>query len=70
MIRDIMKANESVTPNQKEINILKENFPSCFKADGTFDIARFSEVIKDKIDITHEGYELKFLGKNYSKMLA
>lgn len=70
MIRDIMKANESVTPNQKEINILKENFPSCFKADGTFDIARFSEVIKDKINITHEGYELKFLGKNYSKMLA
>lgn len=70
MIKDIMTANELVTPNQKEINVLKENFPSCFNADGTFDIVRFSEFLKDKIDITHEGYELKFLGKNYSKMLA
>lgn len=70
MIKDIMKANELVTPNQKEINVLKENFPSCFNADGTFDMVRFSEFLKDKIDITHEGYELKFLGKNYSKMLA
>ena len=70
MIRDIMTANELVTPNQKEINVLKENFPSCFNADGTFDMVRFSEFLKDKIDITHEGYELKFLGKNYSKMLA
>ena len=65
-----MTANETVTPNQKEINILKENFPSCFRADGTFDMVRFSEFLKDKIDISHEGYELKFLGKNYAKMLA
>ncbi len=70
MIRDIMTANETVIPNQKEINILKENFPSCFRADGTFDVVRFSEFLKDKIDISHEGYELKFLGKNYAKMLA
>lgn len=70
MIRDIMTANETVTPNQKEINILKENFPSCFRADGTFDMVRFSEFLKDKIDISREGYELKFLGKNYAKMLA
>lgn len=70
MIRDIITANETVTPNQKEINILKENFPSCFRADGTFDMVRFSEFLKDKIDISHEGYELKFLGKNYAKMLA
>lgn len=70
MIRDIMTANETVTPNQKEINILKENFSSCFRADGSFDMVRFSEFLKDKIDISHEGYELKFLGKNYAKMLA
>lgn len=70
MIKDIMKANEFVKPNQKEINILKENFPSCFNANGIFDMARFSEFLNDKIDITNEGYELKFLGKNYSRMLA
>ena len=30
MIKDIITANELAAPNQKEINILKENFPSCF----------------------------------------
>lgn len=70
MIKDIMEANESMSPNDKELAILKENFPSCFKADGSFDLVRFSEYLKDKIDITHEGYELKFLGKSYTKMLA
>ncbi|HFH9843773.1 TPA: site-specific DNA-methyltransferase [Streptococcus suis] len=70
MIKDIIIANELITPNQKEIKVLKDNFPSCFNADGTFDMVRFSEFLKDKVDITHEGYELKFLGKNYSKMLA
>lgn len=70
MIKDIMTANELVTQNQKEINVLKQNFPSCFSADGTFDIVKFSEFLKDKVDISHEGYELKFLGKNYAKMLA
>lgn len=64
MIKDIISANALVTPNQKEMNILKESFPSCFRTDGSFDIVKFSEFLKDKIEISHEGYELKFLGKN------
>ena len=70
MIKDIMAANESVALNDKEIAILRDNFPSCFRADGSFDVVRFSEYLKDKIEISHEGYELKFLGKSYAKMLA
>lgn len=70
MIKDIISANALVTPNQKEMNILKENFPSCFRTDDSFDIEKFSEFLSDKIEISHEGYELKFLGKNYAKMLA
>lgn len=49
MIKDIMAANESVTLNDKEIAVLKENFPSCFRADGSFDMIRFSTYLKDKI---------------------
>ncbi len=70
MIKDIINKNENVMPNEKEISILKKYFPSCFKNDGTFDITRFSEYLKDKVDIVHEGYELKFLGKTYAKLLA
>lgn len=70
MIKDIMNANEGVTPNSREMTILKENFPSCFKEDGSFDIERFKEFLSDKIAVTGEGYELKFLGKNYARLLA
>ncbi|KIX21622.1 hypothetical protein SY27_07945 [Flavobacterium sp. 316] len=70
MIKNIEKSNESVAINDKEIAILKEHFPTCFKNDGSFDIERFKETLKDKVDVVHEGYELKFLGKSYAKLLA
>lgn len=65
-----MNANDTAVPNSREMAILKENFPSCFKADGSFDIERFKEFLSDKIAVTGEGYELKFLGKNYARLLA
>lgn len=70
MIKDIMAANESVAPNRREMDILKEYFPSCFHSDGSFDLSRFQEFLNDKVTVAHEGYELKFLGKNYARLLA
>ena len=70
MIKDIITSNESVTHNNREIEILKENFPSCFRSDGSFDIIRFKEYMGDKVTFSQEGYELRFLGKSYAKMLA
>lgn len=65
-----MSANESVLPNTRQMEVLKENFPACFKEDGSFDIERFKEYLNDKLTIRNEGYELKFLGKNYARLLA
>jgi adenine-specific DNA-methyltransferase len=70
MIQNINTQNDDVTINSKQIAVLKEHFSSCFKSDGSFDITRFQEEIKDKADVVHEGYELKFLGKSYAKLLA
>ncbi|SFE16879.1 DNA methylase [Sharpea azabuensis] len=70
MIKDIIDANKSILPNTKQMEALKENFPSCFKKDGSFDIERFKEYLSDKLTISNEGYELKFLGKNYARLLA
>lgn len=70
MIKDIIENNETVSPNDREMAVLKENFPSCFKSDGSFDIERFKEFLSDKVAVSHEGYELKFLGKNYARLLA
>ncbi|MCL1998786.1 MAG: site-specific DNA-methyltransferase [Turicibacter sp.] len=70
MIKDITIANETITPNDREIAALREHFPACFKDDGSFDIERFKEYLGNKINLTHEGYELRFLGKNYARFLA
>lgn len=70
MIKDIITANENKTPNSREMAVLKETFPSCFKADGNFDLERFKEFLSDKITVISDGYELKFLGKNYARLLA
>lgn len=70
MIKEIINSNEAVLPNTKQIEVLKENFPACFKEDGSFDIERFKEYLSDKLTVTNEGYELKFLGKNYARLLA
>ena len=69
MIKDIINANNNVTVGAKEIEILKEHFPACFH-NGSFDVGRLKEYLKDKIDVTEEGYELRFLGKNYGRLLA
>ncbi|HBS92449.1 MAG TPA: hypothetical protein DG577_01345 [Firmicutes bacterium] len=58
MIKDIIAANEGIAPCSREIVVLKENFPSCFHTDGTFDIERFTEFLSDKVTVTGEGYEL------------
>lgn len=52
MIKDIMTANEEVLPNSREMAVLKENFPSCFHKDGSFDIERFKEFLSDKVAVT------------------
>ena len=70
MIKDIMNSNETVLLNDKQMEALKKNFPACFKVDGSFDIERFKEYISDKLTLSNEGYELKFLGKNYARLLA
>lgn len=70
MIKDIIAANETVKPNRNEMEILHTHFPQCFNAEGDFDIDKFQELIKDSVDIAHEGYDLNFLGKSYAKLLA
>ena len=70
MIKDIMMKNENIELNGKEMAALREYFPACFHSDGSFDIERFKEYLSDKVTVTNEGYELRFLGKNYARLLA
>ena len=53
MIKDIINSNETILPNDKQMDALKEYFPACFKADGSFDIERFKEYLSDKLTISN-----------------
>lgn len=70
MIKDIMRENEAVTPNSKELQVLKEHFPGCFTTEGSFDLEKFKGILSDQVAVTNEGYELRFLGKNYARLIA
>ncbi len=70
MIKDIEAQNDNKSICDKEIAVLKEYFPACFTKEDAFDIELLKEALNQKIDIAKEGYELKFLGKGYAKLLA
>lgn len=71
MIRDTNEHNETVKPNDFELARLRAALPEYFDDGGNFTIDRLQETLKDSdVDLTREGYELKFLGKSYAKYLT
>ena len=69
-MKNIIEENEKTTVNTKEIEILKKHFPNCFNKDGEFQIDKFEKRVSQEVDVTKEGYELRWLGKNYARLLA
>ena len=49
MIKQIVDKNLEVKPNSKKLEALKEYFAGCFTKEGTFDIERFKEMMKDEL---------------------
>lgn len=70
MIKDIKAQNENVKPTDNVLAKLHADFPQCFSKDGKFDIDKFQNLIQLETDITREGYDLNFLGKNYANLIA
>lgn len=69
MIKEIKQKNDNINVVDEKIAKLKEMFPNCFDNNGNFDILNFENDISS-FNITKEGYELNFLGKNYAKVIA
>lgn len=71
MIRNISDHNETVQPNDYELDRLRAALPEYFDSTGSFMIDRLQQALQDgDVDLTREGYELKFLGKSYAKYLT
>jgi adenine-specific DNA-methyltransferase len=71
MIKDAHEANETAAPNNFEIARLRAALPEYFDTDGDFMLDRLQDALRaGEVNLTHEGYELKFLGKSYAKYLT
>lgn len=81
MKTDVQKSNENITPNSRELYLLKKYFPQCFSKPDTdengsitkehFDMEKLADILKkDDVDVKKEGYALNFLGKSYAHYQA
>lgn len=71
MIRDAHQHNETVQPNDFELERLRAALPEYFDSNDAFMIDRFKETLRSgDVNLAKEGYELKFLGKSYAKYLT
>jgi adenine-specific DNA-methyltransferase len=53
----------------KNIEILKNNFPSCFDKNGNFNIEKFQkEISENELNLSKESYGLEWLGKSYARV--
>lgn len=62
--------NNIQVPN-KDLELLKRNFPHCFDKDGNFLLEKFKNNLTEKeINFSTESYSLEWLGKSYARLLA
>lgn len=71
MQTDNEKYNETVQPNTAFLNELKAKLPEFFTKDGSFDLDKFKNQLKNKnVNELSEGYQLDFIGKDYARRQA
>ena len=70
MIREIVQNNNSVTGNERIVELLHRDFPQCFTSDGKFDFDVFKNLVSESVPSANEGYSLQFLGKSYATLVA
>ena len=62
--------NNIKVPN-KDLEVLRLNFPHCFDKDGNFQLEKFKANLTEKeINFSTESYGIDWLGKSYARLLA
>lgn len=65
------KITDKILPPNKDLEILKQNFPNCFDKNGEFDFEKFkTQLSKNEINFSKESYGMDWLGKSYARLLA
>lgn len=70
-----MSGEQKVTGNMKapnkELEILKSNFPHCFDKEGKFQFDKLRNLLLDKeVNFSAESYGIDWLGKSYARLIA
>lgn len=70
-MKSIITANDNITSNSKQVEVLKSHFPNCFDKHGAFIPAKLQEIVETSgVELSKEGYSLNWLGKSYARLLA
>lgn len=65
------KITTDIKAPNKDLEILRQHFSHCFDKDGNFQLDRFKESLSsNEINFSTESYDLEWLGKSYSRLLA
>ena len=65
------KITGNIQPPNKDLEILKQNFPNSFDKNGEFDFEKFKKQLsKNEINFSKESYGIDWLGKSYARLLA
>jgi adenine-specific DNA-methyltransferase len=65
------KTTGNIQPPNKDLEILKQNFPNCFDKGGNLDFEKFKKQLsKNEINFSKESYGMDWLGKSYARLLA
>ena len=69
-MKSIIAANDTITSNSKQLEVLKSHFPNCFDKHGAFIPAKLQEIVEASgVALSKEGYSLNWLGKSYANLL-
>ena len=65
------KITGNIQPPNKDLEILKKNFPNCFDKNGDLDFEKLKKQFsKNEINFSKESYGMDWLGKSYARLLA
>jgi len=71
MTKEKINDNSEITANNKQIEILRKNFPQCFDKNGAFIPNKMEEIVGGSgLELSKESYSLNWLGKSYARLLA
>jgi adenine-specific DNA-methyltransferase len=70
MSKDQKLTTDIKVPN-KDLEVLRINFPHCFDKDGNFQLEKFkNNLTENEINFSTESYGLDWLGNSYARLLA